>query len=108
MLNKEKEKERALSAQGKSAQTYSMPQSAAAEKEKPISFYDKTRKTLLLKRRDEERQLKLMKKSHTWKMLVSMSQQLENAMNIGEAEKRRKLQQQQQPQLSFSTSPFKT
>lgn len=74
---------------GITAQT-SMPSSAAAEKEKPISFYDKARKTLLLKRRDEERQMKIKKKSHTWKMLVSMSQQMENAMNIYEAEKLKK------------------
>lgn len=103
MLNKEKEKERerSASAQGRSTQSYSLPQSASAEKEKPISFYDKARKTLLLKRRDEERQLKSMKKSHTWKMLVSMSQQLENAMNIGEAEKKRK------QGLSFASPPKK-
>ncbi|OHS93292.1 hypothetical protein TRFO_11909 [Tritrichomonas foetus] len=63
---------------------------SAAEKEKPISFYDKARKTLLLKRREEERQLKQKKKSHTWKMLVAMTQQIENAMDTFEAEKKAK------------------
>lgn len=63
--------------------------SLSVEKEKPISFYDKARKTLLLKRREEERQLKMMKKSHTWRMLSSMAQQMETAMDIYEAEKKK-------------------
>ena len=76
------------------------------EKETPISFYDKARKTLLLKRREEEMQLMAKKMSPTWKMLSTMTQHLNMAMNAYEIEKKKlsQIEVNKNPKISSSLS----
>ncbi|OHT07045.1 hypothetical protein TRFO_24687 [Tritrichomonas foetus] len=61
---------------------------SSAEREKPLSFYEKERKNLLLKRREEEIQLRQKKKSHAWKMLEQITKKMERAMDLKEEKKR--------------------
>jgi hypothetical protein len=60
-------------------------QSVAGE-EQLISLYDKSRKTLLLKRREGERSLKRMKQSEYWKTITQIHKGIVGAIQAQEAE----------------------
>jgi hypothetical protein len=51
-----------------------------------ISLYEKSRKTLLMKRRDGERQLKKMKQSTQWRKLAQIQQAITTAVSEKQAE----------------------
>jgi WD40 repeat protein len=62
-----------------------MERKAQSWEEPMISLYEKQRKTLLLKRREGEKQLKMMKKSSTWRKITQIKERVASAMREAEA-----------------------